>query len=390
MRRLIISDIHGNIHALDAVLAATGRIDEIWCLGDVVDLGAWSEECVQRLREIRVHLVLGNHDLAVLDRPGPEFERIALLAESHRWTRDRLSAESLAYLRAAPERLMIGDARLIHDIATARDLHPAASESQSAKNHPRHGHLPTVSDRAAATAELTLVGHYHLPTRLTAEIGDTTDDAPNDNASGDQQSTSAGPVNVDSIARIVPDEDRPYALDERQIVNPGPIGVPDWRPSTAGYAIVEDGCLSFHSVEIDPVETLRVGIKRGAPPLVRALWQRQAADALVARGDLDAGRDLIEEAIEGTLASGSLRQTGHLLITLADRAEALGRLEIAATLIGAAIAEPNPAAIYPTQRYRAAIASRRLRDAMTADALERAITAGKLLDAHEAIAAELA
>ena len=65
MRIAVISDIHGNLAALEAVLAAVaGRCDQVWCLGDVVGYGARPNECVDVVRD-RCRVVLaGNHDLA--------------------------------------------------------------------------------------------------------------------------------------------------------------------------------------------------------------------------------------------------------------------------------------------------------------------------------------
>jgi hypothetical protein len=92
MRVLVISDIHGNLHALEAVLEAEGdRYDELWCLGDIVGYGARPNECVDRIRELASVVLAGNHDLAVLgkvnvDRFGGDAGRAA------RWTRWRWSA----------------------------------------------------------------------------------------------------------------------------------------------------------------------------------------------------------------------------------------------------------------------------------------------------------
>ena len=77
VRIAVISDIHGNLAALEAVLAAVaGRCDQVWCLGDVVGYGARPNECVDVVRD-RCRVVLaGNHDLAACGRRG----RVALLA----------------------------------------------------------------------------------------------------------------------------------------------------------------------------------------------------------------------------------------------------------------------------------------------------------------------
>ena len=65
----IISDIHGNLHALQAVAEELERekVDEIWCLGDVVGYGAFPNECLQWVKENCKYLILGNHELALLN-----------------------------------------------------------------------------------------------------------------------------------------------------------------------------------------------------------------------------------------------------------------------------------------------------------------------------------
>jgi diadenosine tetraphosphatase ApaH/serine/threonine PP2A family protein phosphatase len=68
MRVAVCSDIHGNLHALEAVLAdiAAEGVDEVWCLGDVVGYGARPNECCAGVRERAALSLCGNHDLAVL------------------------------------------------------------------------------------------------------------------------------------------------------------------------------------------------------------------------------------------------------------------------------------------------------------------------------------
>ena len=83
MRVLVLSDIHGNLAALEAVLEAEGdRFDEAWCLGDIVGYGARPNECVDRIRELTTVCLAGNHDLAVIgsvdvDRFGGDAARAA-------------------------------------------------------------------------------------------------------------------------------------------------------------------------------------------------------------------------------------------------------------------------------------------------------------------------
>jgi predicted phosphodiesterase len=68
MRYLIISDIHANLYAFDAVLEHAAQFDKVWCLGDLVGYGPNPNECIKRLQEFPHICVAGNHDWAALDR----------------------------------------------------------------------------------------------------------------------------------------------------------------------------------------------------------------------------------------------------------------------------------------------------------------------------------
>jgi predicted phosphodiesterase len=97
----VLSDIHANRHAFEAVLASARKIgvDEFWCLGDIVGYGAEPDDCVA-LAEQHMDLCLaGNHDLAVTgELPMHEFSPGAAIAA--RWTQEVISAESLAFLES--------------------------------------------------------------------------------------------------------------------------------------------------------------------------------------------------------------------------------------------------------------------------------------------------
>ena len=87
MRVAVISDIHGNLAALEATLAALEdeRPDAIWCLGDLVGYGPRPNECCARVAEIADVCLIGNHDLGVLEEIAlDEFSFEA--AASARWT----------------------------------------------------------------------------------------------------------------------------------------------------------------------------------------------------------------------------------------------------------------------------------------------------------------
>ena len=101
MRLGIISDIHSNLPALEAVLAEIDEsdIDELWCLGDVVGYGAQPDECSKLVSERCALSLVGNHDLAVLG----EIEVSAFspsAADAVTWTQGNVAPETLEYLRA--------------------------------------------------------------------------------------------------------------------------------------------------------------------------------------------------------------------------------------------------------------------------------------------------
>src|SRR5688572_19013972 len=100
MRVLILSDIHANIIALETVLSdAEGEYDSIWCLGDVVGYGPRPNECIALMRSKAEVCVMGNHDWAVLGRPGINVEDFNPQArQAVMWTREQLTPENRAYL----------------------------------------------------------------------------------------------------------------------------------------------------------------------------------------------------------------------------------------------------------------------------------------------------
>jgi diadenosine tetraphosphatase ApaH/serine/threonine PP2A family protein phosphatase len=100
MRIALLSDVHGNLPAFEAVLADVDAlgVDEIWCLGDLVGYGAQPDACVELARE-RCRLCLaGNHDLVVTgDIDIADFSSSA--AAAARWTRETIDSDALAFLR---------------------------------------------------------------------------------------------------------------------------------------------------------------------------------------------------------------------------------------------------------------------------------------------------
>ena len=107
MRVAVVSDIHGNRHAFEAVLDAVeaAGAEELWCLGDLVGYGAEPDACVELARRHAAVCLAGNHDLAVCgELPLGQFVRGAEL--SIQWTRDVIAPEHVDWLRAlVPQQL---------------------------------------------------------------------------------------------------------------------------------------------------------------------------------------------------------------------------------------------------------------------------------------------
>lgn len=114
MRIGIISDIHSNMEALNAVLERLkGEVDEIICLGDIVGYGPNPKECCDIVRSNRIYSLCGNHDFACYDdrliNYFNPFAREAIL-----WTRSQLTQEYIDYLRRLPFEEVLYNFRIVH------------------------------------------------------------------------------------------------------------------------------------------------------------------------------------------------------------------------------------------------------------------------------------
>lgn len=153
-RRLIVfSDIHGNLHALRAVLDAIDEQpgDQVFCLGDVIGYGAFPNECCEILRERNITTLAGNHDHAALGRTDISFfNEIARRAAI--WTHHQLTPENAAWLGERPYTAVAGDCLMVH--ATPADPQ-------------RWGYVLTYDDArkafAAFSNHICLIGHSHHP-----------------------------------------------------------------------------------------------------------------------------------------------------------------------------------------------------------------------------------
>jgi diadenosine tetraphosphatase ApaH/serine/threonine PP2A family protein phosphatase len=156
VRIAVLSDIHANLHALEAVLAEVdaGGFDELWCLGDVVGYGARPNECAALVRDRATLCLAGNHDLVVLGKISmTAFADDAGVAAL--WTQRALDDDARTFLGALEPSATRPGAELFH--GSPRDPVWDYVLTEDAARH----------SFAATTEPLVLVGHSHVALELT-------------------------------------------------------------------------------------------------------------------------------------------------------------------------------------------------------------------------------
>ena len=237
MRVAVLSDIHANLVALDAVLATVGSVDAVWHLGDVVGYGPDPDGVVERLAGLKAVGVAGNHDLAALGG-----DQIAWFNPDARaameWTRGRISAPTRAWLADQPPRHRVAEYSLVH--GSERD--PVWEYVTS---------VPVArANLAVLKTRFGLHGHTHLPMAWAERDGRVEAIAPGPN--------STFQLNVD-----------------RALLNPGSVGQPRDGDPTAGYLVLDDdaGLCTWRRVAYD-IPAVQVAMLDAGLP--RRLAQRLA------------------------------------------------------------------------------------------------------------------
>jgi diadenosine tetraphosphatase ApaH/serine/threonine PP2A family protein phosphatase len=232
MRYLLLSDIHGNLQAFEAILQAAPPGLPIWCLGDLVGYGPHPNECIELLRSLEHECIVGNHDWAAmnkvdLDDFNPDAKRAV------QWTQKQLTPENMAYLENLPLRLIKGDFTLVH--GSPRDpiweyiLYPPVARANYAYLDTPH----------------CLVGHTHVPVKF---------------------SLGNGAEQLCTMERLPEKGSRPLGR-ERAIINPGSVGQPRDGDARASYAILDAESLTVehHRVQYDIKTTQRLMRKARLP-----------------------------------------------------------------------------------------------------------------------------
>lgn len=231
MRILVISDIHANFPALEAVLAAAVTVDAVWCLGDLVGYGPHPNECVERVMSLpNLTCLLGNHDAAVINSQNiDKFNDEA--GNAIYWTRRNMTDPNMEILAKLPETVTTDLVTLAH-------------------GSPRNPTWEYIIDPLTALmnfaffeTQIALVGHTHLPLAFIVD------------------------KEGDKVDRKLLKADEILKLETRMILNPGSVGQPRDHDHRASYGILdpEENTWELHRVEYDIKATQNALKKAGLP-----------------------------------------------------------------------------------------------------------------------------
>ncbi|MDX1979835.1 MAG: metallophosphoesterase family protein [Bryobacteraceae bacterium] len=240
MRSLILSDIHGNMPALEAVATdAAGAYDDVICLGDIVGYGADPNEVTHWVRDHATHVIRGNHDRACTgDAAIDDFSDLAYHAAL--WTRRRLDAASCEYLKNLPQGpCAVNGFHFAH--GSPRDEDEYIFSRQDAAN--QYGAMP---------GEVCFIGHTHVQGGFSLRKGRVwIIERPAENE-------------TETVLEIEP--------DTWYLLNPGSVGQPRDGDPRAAYAIhdSERRTVRFRRVPYDTEAAQGRILAAGLPPFLAA------------------------------------------------------------------------------------------------------------------------
>jgi predicted phosphodiesterase len=237
-RVAVISDVHGNRHALEAVLAAIAddEPDAIWCLGDLVGYGPHPNECCREVAARAELCLAGNHDLVVLGALDvSDFAGDAAAAAL--WTRSVLADDARAFLTSLEPAATREGVALFHGSARDPVWEYILSEEAAWWTF------------RATTEPLVLVGHSHVPLAISV-VGD-------------------------QLGGGIADDGTEVDLRERRwLLNPGSVGQPREGDPRAAYLLLEGQGATFRRIEY-AVERTQAEMREAGLP--EALAARLAA-----------------------------------------------------------------------------------------------------------------
>lgn len=227
MRVLVLSDVHSNLEALSAVLAAAPPHDAVWNLGDIVGYGANPNEVIDQARSVGSVFVRGNHDKVCSGTAGIEdFNPIA--GRAAKWTRSVLTPEHSDWLRD------LAAGPVMPDGPQVSCVHGSVIDEDEYVLTLRDAWLPLRS----SSTRINFFGHTHMQGGFATNGEEWFRITP--------QYHSRGAVEYEL----------PLREQARYLINPGSVGQPrdgDWRASFAIYETAENGAqrVMFHRVPYD-------------------------------------------------------------------------------------------------------------------------------------------
>ena len=208
MRYGVLGDIHGNLAALETVLACLSKenIDQLISVGDVVGYGAAPRECISMLREAKAVVVLGNHDAAAIQRLDMVYFN-AYAREAVLWTQRVLSKEDRAWLTALPLARHLEHCSVAHGTLYRPELFDYIQTPEDADPSLDIMPLP-----------VCFVGHSHVPVTLMRMKDDPTRTAYTVDPEIDVEDASRALVNVGSVGQPRDEDPRTgYAIYDSEL-----------------------------------------------------------------------------------------------------------------------------------------------------------------------------
>ena len=233
MRYGIVSDVHGNLPALEAALAELDRqrVDRVICAGDVVGYGPWPDECAARIAAEGIDCVAGNHDLMAIERLTMD-SADGLARTTMEWTRTAISDATRAFLGGLPPRIELADLTMAHGTLTDPTVYVRTDEAAA-------GQVEELV--SAGLPDPLVIGHTHVPHAYGR-------------ARGRLLHARAGEVEL--------------AAGEAHLLNPGSVGQARERRPLARLLVLDTDAssASFLALSYDERRTRSALASAGLPP----------------------------------------------------------------------------------------------------------------------------
>lgn len=233
MRYAVISDIHSNLEALEAVLGKISelRADETLCLGDIVGYNANPNECVEIVRRAGIRCIMGNHDSRASGIEEPDNFR-PLAKEAAIWTREHLTPDNKAFLKTLQREMIIDGFALFHGSIHDTDRY-IIDEADLRENFLMLEKLPN-------DVRIGFYGHTHAKAAVSMQR---------------------------ERLFMEQDEELKTAGWKRYLINPGSVGQPRDRDPGASFLVYDEinEKINFYRVDYDIAAAQKKIIEAGLP-----------------------------------------------------------------------------------------------------------------------------